>query len=337
MFKLLFIAAAVSAVTECDVFNALRADSLRIQMKQHSEAAAFTPTEKNVKHTPVVTVDGGDGVVVVPHPTTTRAVPGLVHFIERIWVENQDGTILAMWVSLGKGEPQLSFKIPEGTTLLKPYSLCNKHGLFAGADVNVESGSGEGVVCSLTTNVVEPDDACTGFGILDADTIRKQLAEHNQKVAFQPNDKNTKHTPVITLDGATANVTVGYGTVTGKKWDIHPMVATADREKVHFIERIFVRNQRGEIIAASVFLPTDTTPFLTFEVPKGTTSMVAFSYCNKHGLFLSTPTQIPEDLSLTEPHSCNITATYHLPVEPEPSCSTSTATDGGKSCSNPDA
>eukprot|EP01064_Diplonema_japonicum_P002994 TRINITY_DN11965_c0_g1_i1.p1 TRINITY_DN11965_c0_g1~~TRINITY_DN11965_c0_g1_i1.p1 ORF type:complete len:346 (+),score=79.80 TRINITY_DN11965_c0_g1_i1:52-1038(+) len=308
----------------CDLFDALRADAYRQQLQQHTVREAFVQSKDNAKHIPVVTVADGTASITVPHPVTSRNVPGLVHYIEKMWAEDEGGNILAMWVSVGThaANPSFSFAIPAGVQSVRPFAVCNKHGVYKG-DVSQldeeEAGGFEGVLCELSRPEYTHEDGapCVPFNVIDADTIRKQLAEHNQKSAFQPTEKNTKHQPVLTLDGTTATVRVGLGSISGKKWDVHPMLPDGDMQKVHFIERIFVRDHKGEVVGAVSLLPTDEA-VLQFEVPAGTLSLTAFSYCNKHGLFISKPTSVEEASCSPRPPLCRV----HPSVKP--------------SCSNPD-
>ena len=65
------------------------------------------------------------------------------HYISRVWVKDQDGTILHFeelknGVISAEEARSSEFDVPAGTTELTPYELCNKHGLWEGAAQNVE-------------------------------------------------------------------------------------------------------------------------------------------------------------------------------------------------------
>lgn len=51
-----------------------------------------------------------------------------MHFIETVWVEDQDGKVLGLrrLSPSEPGTPTLYFDIPMGTTAVTPYALCNK-------------------------------------------------------------------------------------------------------------------------------------------------------------------------------------------------------------------
>ncbi len=58
--------------------------------------------------------------------------PEIIHYIETIWVEDQDGRLLSMR-HLSPAEPSpasLIFEVPQGTTSVRAFEYCNSFSLF---------------------------------------------------------------------------------------------------------------------------------------------------------------------------------------------------------------
>ena len=129
-----------------------------------SEGIAFELCDTNTKHCPILTVTGTVGTVVVGkgavtgdpndpiHPMTASSDPNTVHWIDHIYVKDQDGNVVAMR-DLGATESSpatLVFDIPAGVTSLTPYEHCNLHGLYKGVVVSVTAvqTSSKSATCS---------------------------------------------------------------------------------------------------------------------------------------------------------------------------------------------
>ena len=117
-----------------------------------------------------------------------------------------------------------------------------------------------------------------------ADFMRQQKASFDTDKG-EPFDESDgeKHTPYITLkDDGTASILVGN--VDGA---IHPMNSSPDGvEEPHWITELYVVDEKGDIVTMSTLDPTGVdTATLDFEVPEGTKSLQAYSWCNLHGLW----------------------------------------------------
>jgi desulfoferrodoxin (superoxide reductase-like protein) len=111
----------------------------------------------NEKHNPYVVLDALGEKVVVGKSTATGAELDPIHpmvddtssnganlhFIDTIWVEDQDGAILILRI-LNSSEPKpatLYFDIPPGTVSVRAYEFCNIHGLLQGDEVAVTTSN----------------------------------------------------------------------------------------------------------------------------------------------------------------------------------------------------
>merc|ERR1712226_440474 len=66
----------------------------------------------------------------------------------------------------------------------------------------------------------------------------------------EPFNDGVKHKPYLTISGTTATVVVGLGALPDQDGQpIHPMVASANPAKVHWVDHIWVKNQDGVIVA----------------------------------------------------------------------------------------
>merc|ERR1712083_269027 len=91
---------------------------------------------------------------------------------------------------------------------------------------------------------------------------------------------STKHTPYINISGNTGTVVVGDGN------PYHPMTASADPDEVHFITHIYVLDENDTVVTMQNLDPTGVdTARITFTLPSAATSLTAYEFCNKHGLY----------------------------------------------------
>ena len=137
---------------------------------------------------------------------------------------------------------------------------------------------------------------------LHADMLRRQEFEDFSTSGPFTVVNGTKHTPYITFnqDGSKATVTVGDGDVVGGVY--HPVKPSAYPDEVHFVTHIWVLDQDENVIVLDATDPSSgTTPVtFTFDTPEGVTSMVAYEWCNLHGLWMGPEVTVPIDNSATQ-------------------------------------
>merc|ERR1712232_1012857 len=166
----------------------------------------------------------------------------------------------------------------------------------------------------------------------------------------EPFKDGIKHKPYLTISGTTATVVVGLGALPDQEGQpIHPMVASANPAKVHWVDHIWVKNQDGVVVAMRDLDATEPSPaMLTFEVPEGTTQLVAYEHCNLHGLFMGdavtvTANQMAVTANQTAAGQCNarfcnaqvVAASTTLAPVPTPATSTKTSTTAVGSSTSP--
>jgi len=219
------------------------------------------------------------------HPMKDSTNPNEIHYIDTLFVLDQNGAVASLrrLSSREEAPASFSFLVPDGVTALAPYEHCNKHGLFKGDAVAVALNQTTAGVprCSLGVCDAVTRADCT---FTDVELRRQHALAFNVSEPF--NDR-VKHKPYLTISGTTATVVVGLGALPDQAGQpIHPMVASADPSKVHWVDHIWVKNQDGVIVAMRDLDATQASPaMLTFEVPEGTTQLVAYEHCNLHGLF----------------------------------------------------
>jgi len=85
----------------------------------------------------------------------------------------------------------------------------------------------------------------------------------------------------------------------------HPMTASNDPNVVHFITHIYVLDQSSAFVAMSTLDPTGGgVAQMTFDIPITATQLVAYEWCNKHGLWRGPPVNVsagPNAGSCTKP------------------------------------
>ena len=71
-------------------------------------------------------------------------------------------------------------------------------------------------------------------------------------------------------------------------------VVTVDHamSEEHFISTIYIKDQDGLVMGAQEFSGTDAAPTVTFTLPKGTTEVTAYAYCNLHDLWMADPSMM---------------------------------------------
>ena len=93
-------------------------------------------SEKIIGHMPRVLIDGDQATVSAPHPM------GEEHYIVGLYLTDQDGAMIGKTQLNPSDEASYTFTIPEGTTEIQPWSLCDDHDLWVGQSVSLdEAGS----------------------------------------------------------------------------------------------------------------------------------------------------------------------------------------------------
>merc|ERR1712190_166054 len=118
--------------------------------RQSSIFEAFDPFTESVstKHTPYIMTEGSDASVVVGkgavtgsasdiHPMTPSTNAGVVHFVNFIYVVDEQGLVVAMTPKFpdDPSPATLNFVVPSSARSLTAYEFCNKHGLYVGPNV----------------------------------------------------------------------------------------------------------------------------------------------------------------------------------------------------------
>jgi len=277
----------LGALASAQYCPALHADFLRRQAAKYGSQTPFNETS-GAKHTPYISITGTQGTVKVGngqpyHPMVASSDPNTVHFITTIYVLDQSGGFVAMDVldPTGVSMAQMQFDIPSSATNLVAYEWCNLHGLWKGPEVSVSPGPN---VATCTKSQVD-STAQTSF---IADLHRRQAAApFNSLIPFNES-MGSKHTPYIALQGNSGTVTVGNGS------PFHPMVASTNPAIVHFITLIYVLDQAGNVVVMKNLDPTSVNKAtITFSVPSGATSLTAYEWCNKHGLWKGPMVPVP--------------------------------------------
>eukprot|EP00584_Thalassiosira_punctigera_P007200 CAMPEP_0172536930 /NCGR_PEP_ID=MMETSP1067-20121228/8637_1 /TAXON_ID=265564 ORGANISM="Thalassiosira punctigera, Strain Tpunct2005C2" /NCGR_SAMPLE_ID=MMETSP1067 /ASSEMBLY_ACC=CAM_ASM_000444 /LENGTH=382 /DNA_ID=CAMNT_0013322117 /DNA_START=39 /DNA_END=1187 /DNA_ORIENTATION=- len=254
---------------------------------------------ETAKHVPFLTLseDGMTAAVVVGdgdkdggtwHPMLPSNETDEVHFITHILAKDQDDKVVALKAMDPTIMPPatMTFWVPASATSLTPFEWCNLHGLWRGETVTVPA------MASASKERRTKDMACMASNFegegawtsVHADYLRLQkLPPHNSDAPFTK-EKDVKHTPYITLkdDGKTASVLVGDPSVA-----VHPMDGSPDGAGTpHWIREIYVLDQTGTILTMrSLDSAGVDRAEIEFEVPEGTETLVAYSYCNLHGLW----------------------------------------------------
>merc|ERR1712190_66626 len=253
-----------------------------MRRRQSSIFEAFDPFTESVstKHTPYIMIEGSDASVVVGkgavtgsasdiHPMTPSTNAGVVHFVNFIYVVDEQGTVVAMTQKFpdDPSPATLNFVIPSSARSLTAYEFCNKHGLYVGPSVRVATST------TTTTTIITQCD------FVVAELERRQFSIFGSDSPYTQAE-SPKHTPFLSISGDTATVRVGGS-------PFHPMTASNDSSAVHWISHIYVQDQTGRTLFMKMLAPTSPSPAqVSFAIPTGVTSMTAYAFCNKHGLYV---------------------------------------------------
>lgn len=84
---------------------------------------------KEGKHVPVLTIDGKQASITVPHGMDDD------HYISHIWAKDEAGKVVASAELKPSDEPKLEFEVPEGVTTLTAFESCNLHSVWCSEPV----------------------------------------------------------------------------------------------------------------------------------------------------------------------------------------------------------
>ena len=130
---------------------------------------------------------------------------------------------------------------------------------------------------------------------LHADFLRIQGERFSKDGSIFTVVNGTKHTPYTTFheDAMNATVTIGNGDEEGGKY--HPVVPSDDPDEVHYATHIYVVDEGGEIVALQAMDPSSgmVPATMTFDIPTGAKSLVAYEFCNIHGLWMGPEVSVP--------------------------------------------
>ena len=228
------------------------------------DAAASGPSSRHlagivpIKHDPFIEFDAGGSTGVVGVRGTDGSMTSLhpqsapSHYIEAIWIKDQDGNVVFFADMLSESSPQVSFTVPAGATKLTPYEYCNLHGLWQGPTYDVAVG-----------NIINVLDAAA------SGPSSRHLA------GIVP----IKHDPFIEFDAGGSTGVVGVRGTDGSMTSLHPQSAPS-----HYIEAIWIKDQDGNVVFFADML-SESSPQVSFTVPVGATKLTPYEYCNLHGLW----------------------------------------------------
>jgi len=240
------------------------------------------------KHTPYINVSGDIATITVGngdpyHPMVAAgSLDGAVHFVTHIYVLDQDGGFVHEQAlsPMGVDRAQTAFLIPRGVTSLTAYEFCNLHGLWKGPTVLVTQPVVEATPSASTCAMAPVAESAWLSFVADFNRRQSNPDEPFQEIEPYTESDGKKHTPYISIHGTTATVTVGDGS------PYHPMVASDAAATVHFVTHIYVLDQAGEIVVLKNLNPENVDKAqVDFTVPSSATSLTAYEFCNKHGLW----------------------------------------------------
>ena len=280
----------IRATTYCDT---LRLDYVRRHFEEFNSTLPYTE-EGGTKHTPyvevtnrtaTVTVGNGDKEGGVYHPMVASGDPSVVHWVNYIYVADQNDEIIVLkTMDPTDGMPaQFSFTVPKGVTQLTAYEFCNLHGLWKGPTFSMNDPV-EAV--TATDTVCKKDDVPpNSYESWHADFIRRQALPPFDE--SEPYVEDGKHAPYITLNGSTGTVAVG------PEENMHVMVGGDAETPPHWITSIYIVDQNEQIIAFQALDPNGVDiATMDFVVPQSATELTAYDWCNIHGLWKGPTVQV---------------------------------------------
>ncbi|CAL1129696.1 unnamed protein product [Cladocopium goreaui] len=278
--------------------RAYKAETFRLQEERNLPLPYFD-AGFDVKHDPYIVLNGTVGKVLVGKGAVTGHFEdpihpmeddrNAIHYIETIWVEDQDGNLLSMR-HLSPAEPSpatMIFEIPPGTTQVRAFEFCNRHGLYRGPSVSV-----------LPSNILP--DAKTGCSV-------QQCTEGTSVSACQAftfelfrrdnvlkNDPTGERTPFLTLNGSQATIVIGNET---------GLVLEPSND---WVSHVFALDDLGNLVALCELLPSATLASCSFELPAGIIFLRPFVFNTEHGLYVGDTVQVAAaSATLTGERSCS--------------------------------
>jgi len=129
-------------------------------------------------------------------------------------------------------------------------------------------------VPALTWGCTTKESESKGGGAKISAADLERIAELEKDGVFTSADpgpwagKDKSHVPQVTFPAGSGSVQL---------YTAHPM------SPEHYITAQYVKDQDGKLIAFASHKGTDDEARATLPLPPGTTSITAFSHCNKHG------------------------------------------------------
>jgi desulfoferrodoxin-like iron-binding protein len=207
--------------------------------------------EFSATRTAFLGVRGNDGSTDVLHPMVSD------HFIETVWVEDQDGKVIfTANISAASTAKSAAFKIPASATKLIPWSFCNLHGLWQGTPYVVS---------------YEVRAAIVRAGL--------NLALAEGPTSFHPEPTSlTYHSPFVRFNDTTNDTNYVEVAVHADVGKLHEMIPS------HYISLLYVKNQHDAVVAMKdITLSAESKASL--RLPYGTGTAKPFAVCNTHGLW----------------------------------------------------
>jgi desulfoferrodoxin (superoxide reductase-like protein) len=196
---------------------------------------------------PMLAINGTKATVTVNHGMSS------VHFIDTIYVRDQNGAVVHMKKFNGsEASAQTAFEVPSGATTLTAYEHCNLHGLWA-----------------ASPQTVAWEQTAAQFMAAQA---QGGLPFNELHFPEGWSGKVAGHMPMLAINGNKATVTVNHS-----------------MSSVHFIDTIYVRDQNGAVVHMKKFDGSEASAQTAFEVPSGATTLTAYEHCNLHGLWAAAP------------------------------------------------
>ena len=209
---------------------------------------------------------------------TEMADPYAVHFIDLMWVEDQDMKVIAASVPLPNGAPRLVFSLPAGTVQFEVFCHCNRHGEFSVKQDVFQIGE-----MSASMDCLEVD-TFGGDSVLSAAVSEVLRLGDMSTAALNSSLYVTKHTPYLwEVSPNQMKVTIGAPGI------FHPM----DPIEPHYIDAIYIimKDAAGTSSPQYLWYPsaqygsTENGVGFEFEVPSWAKSVHPFAHCNTHGHF----------------------------------------------------
>ncbi|KAJ9464166.1 hypothetical protein DIPPA_11510 [Diplonema papillatum] len=274
----------------------------------HADPFPPNASAESVMRTPLWTVYD-NGTATASMQTDLLTNPTLdkddLKYVSALFVTDGDSELLAVALHGPFQAAPVSITVTVGKlSTVTAYAFISGEGLYSSAPATIDGPSFPAVVpppaCQLEscfpyeasafTSLPFPECYLSVFFVIDAFQRQGLLFEEEMNADRDPATR-AMHTPHITVRNATtAEVTIGGVFGGNPAAQVHPTVASDDPDDVHFIELIFVLDDAERVVAFRRFFPGgggdgDAQASLVFDIPSTTSSLQAFAYCNRHGLW----------------------------------------------------